>query len=131
MPREMTLAEYLGVVDPVLPKEQQIVTTPAPSITKLTVKSFCQDIIQSREYRESILRRVIMDQLPQAIETMLWNRAYGPVVEKVEVKDTSDQLEDMTAEQLEERARKLADVALHLRLSEHSAQEDEKNEAVH
>lgn len=84
---------------------------------KLTVKDFCKGVLNSQEYRESLMRRVILDELPPAVECMLWDRAWGKTVEKVEVKDTTGQLEELTIEQLETRALYLVGVAQRMRQS--------------
>lgn len=130
MEKFQSLADFLGVQDPVQP---ELPVQPAPS-PKLTVKDFCRSVLSSAQYRESLLRRVIMDELPPAVECMMWDRAWGKVVEKVEFKDTTDPLEDFTIEQLEDRAMKLMEVARRLRTgrSEESVErEGQVDRSVH
>lgn len=85
---------------------------------KLTVKDFCRGVLNSQEYRESLYRRVLLDELPPAVECMMWDRAWGKVVDKVEFKDTTDTLANLTVEQLETRALYLVEVARRMRESD-------------
>jgi hypothetical protein len=43
-------------------------------------EEFCKGVLASKQYRESILRRVLTDSLPSSVETMIWERAHGKVV---------------------------------------------------
>jgi hypothetical protein len=105
-----SLADALGIPDPKEPNR------PArPAAQKMSRKDLCKQILASQEYRESLLRRIVLDALPPAVECMLWDRAEGKVAAKVEVKDTTNALEGMTVEQLESRALFLAEVARRLR----------------
>ena len=111
MEKFQSLADFLGVQDPAQP-DRPVSQAPSP---KMSAKAFFRDVLATREYRESLLRRVVMDALPSAVETMMWDRAHGKAVERVEVKDTTNRLEALTIEQLEQRALFLADVARQLR----------------
>lgn len=75
-----SLADFLGVQDPQQPDRP--VTDGASA--KVSIKAFCADILDSRQYRESILRRIIMDSLPPAVECLLHHYANGKPVEHVE-----------------------------------------------
>lgn len=81
----------------------------------MTAAAFSKEILDSVQYRESLLRRIIMDELPPAIEVLLYHYAHGKPVERVEVKDTTDSLEHLTVEQLEEQAMRLAETARQMR----------------
>jgi len=95
-----TLAEFLGTIDPRCPE-----VLPAPSSShKLTAKEFARGVLNTTEYRESLLRRVLLDELPPAVELWLLNTAHGKPVERVEVTDVPQDLDDLSIEQLEERA---------------------------
>ena len=107
--KPQSLADLLGVQDP---QQPDFPVAPSP---KMTAKAFCKDIINTVQYRESLLRRIVMDTLPSAVECMLWDRAHGKTVEKVEVKDTSAPLERLTSEELLKRAEFLATLAEQLR----------------
>jgi hypothetical protein len=122
-----SLADFLGVADPVT-KELPSGAGPSP---KLTIKDFCKEVLRSPQYRESLLRRIVMDELPPAVECMLWDRAHGKTADKLEVKDTTDPLEDLTIEQLEDRAMKLLEVARHLRTESSAPEEDRTETSVH
>lgn len=105
-----SLAEHLGVVDPKTPD-----TPSKPRSARLTIKAFCQGIIDSDEYRQSILRRIYLDSLPAQIETLFYHYAGGKPVEHIEIKDVSDDVDEMSVEQCEAEARRLLEVAQELR----------------
>src|ERR1044071_390853 len=97
------------------PEQPGVALEPAP---KLTAKELCREILNSTQYRQSLLQRIIFQELPPAVECRLWDYAYGKPVERVEVKDTSDSLEHLTVEQLEARALFLADLARRIRMND-------------
>lgn len=74
-----SLADVLGVPNPVRPDEplDQIAD---PS----SAEEFCREILNSREYRESVMRRIVVDELPQAVELWMLNTAHGKPIERVE-----------------------------------------------
>jgi hypothetical protein len=83
-----SLAKFLGVQDPEKPNEPfglpaETVELPAPT-ADMDDSAFCRGVIASTQYRESLLRRLITDSLPSAVETMLWERAHGRVAQRVE-----------------------------------------------
>ena len=122
----LTLAEFLGVPDPVT----KVDPSGIDYTSKLPVAAFCKQVLASPEYRMSLVRRITLDELPPAIEQLLYYYAEGKPVEKVEVKDTSDPLENLTIDQLEERAMKLLNVARQLRVEE-EPQAAERKGSVH
>lgn len=125
--KPQSLADFLGVLDP---QQPELPVQPAPA-SNLTVQQFCKDVLSTVQYRESLLRRIIMDELPAAIEQMLYHYAHGKPVERLEVKDTTDPLEDFTPEQCEERAMKLLEVARQLRASDIPSEDQRSTQAVH
>ena len=126
MPAE-SLAEFLGVEDRVT---KTPASSPGPS-DKLTIKDFCKHVLRSKDYREMLLLRVQLGTLPPAIETLLYHYAEGKPVERVEFKDKTDPLEDFTAEQCQERAMRLLEVARQLRETEESESDERVPGAVH
>lgn len=98
MSNSKTLADALGLETP---------QEPAVKNEKVTAKSLSKAILSSQEYRDSLRRRIMADTLPPAVECRLYDYAFGKPVDKVEIKDTSDPLSDMTLPQLQARARKL------------------------
>lgn len=120
-----TLAETLGVYDPQRPEAPVAALPSQPQ----TAREFCRGILNTEEYRSSLLRRIIMDELAPVIEAMLYHYAHGKPVERLEVKDTTDPLDDFTAEQLEDRAVRLLEVARQLRAHE-SPQDEESSGSV-
>ena len=103
----------------------------APLSQRFTAKDFCLSVINSPEYRQSIMQRIVLGCLPPQIEAMIWDRADGKVVEKVEWKDTTDPLEDLSAKQLEERAMKLLELARQLRDESSSGDSIDDSTSVH
>lgn len=122
-----SLADFLGVQDPVRPD----LPAAAPPSRRLSAKDFALGILNSDEYRASIMRRVLLDELPPQIESLLYHYAHGKPVERVEVKDTTDPLEELSVEQLEERARRLLDVARSLRVDEDEQAQQREEPSVH
>lgn len=128
-----SLAEALGTVDPAQPE------APAPSITplstKFTARDFCRAIINSPEYRLSLTQRIILGELPPAVECMIWDRASGKVVERMEFEDKTKRLEDNPREVLEQKARVLNDLLDQLRMNDEMnavlSEEDSGSPSVH
>src|SRR5690348_11624012 len=105
---QVPVPEYLGEgegsLDEVLELERE-----TPSRTRrLTVRQFCRGVLHSREYRESLSRRIDSDSLPAQIETLLYSYAYGKPVERVEFNDvTENNLEGKSVEELLAKRAKL------------------------
>lgn len=96
---EPSLADLLEVFDPDQPAR------PTPNITIKPARQLCLDILNSREYRESLHRRLITDTLPAQVECRLFEYAYGKPVDRVEVRTPrASALASLTPEQLRERA---------------------------
>lgn len=77
-----SLAEHLGVSDP---RDTDPARKPEPNLVDLTGMDFCEGVLNSREYRESILRRILFDELPSAVELRLMDMGWGKPVERHEV----------------------------------------------
>lgn len=77
------------------------------------------------------MRRIIMDELPAPVELMLWDRAHGKTVEKMEFKDVTDPIEELTLEQLEDRAVKLLEVARRLRAGKQEGSDEVVGRLIH
>ncbi len=69
-----TLADFLGHDEP----------SPPPAFRELTVQEFCRGILQSQEYRQSVLDRVTLGTLPAAVECKMYEYAYGKPPDRVE-----------------------------------------------
>lgn len=83
-----------------------------------TAKQFCHNVLKTREYRESLIRRIDSDELPPQIESMLYHYAYGKPVERVEFNDvTESNLERLSEEEL--------DAAIAQRLAKRKAKEQQ------
>ena len=121
-----SLAEHLGVIDPRQPDD-----APRPKPTKKQIREFCAEILASDEYRASLLRRIFLDELPPAIEALIYHYAHGKPVEKMEVHQTTASLEELSAEQLEQRAMFLVECARRMRINEDSTDEDALPPPIH
>lgn len=80
MEKVQTLADFLGTTD--LEKPEGPVELFA--IESLTAKEFAQKIIASPEYRGHLMRMILLDEVPPAVDCMLWHYAYGKPTERVE-----------------------------------------------
>lgn len=109
MERIQSLAEHLGIS----PASSADVLPPLEEITD--AKKFAEAVLSSREFRSYIVNLLILGTLPSAIMLRLMDYApsWGKPVERVEVDDQSQRVEDMTPEVLEGR---LARVQRMLRL---------------
>jgi hypothetical protein len=100
---------------------------------KQTAKSIAKDILESKDYKASLERRIINDTLPPAVEVMLHHFAYGKPVDKVEIRDKTDALAGLTLEQLQARATELAALAQKLRgqSEDNTVQSSPGSQSVH
>ncbi len=76
MKKLQTLAESLGIEDTYVPL--------AENREPQTIQEFCESVLTSKEYRQSIRDRIALGNLPPAIELRLYDYAYGKPVDKVE-----------------------------------------------
>jgi hypothetical protein len=106
-----SLAEYLGVEDPQVP---DVPVSEAPS-PKLSRKEFARAILATPEYRESLMYRIRLHELPPAVEVLLYHYAYGKPTDIVEVRENTNKLEQLSVDQLEERGMLLLERARQLR----------------
>jgi hypothetical protein len=79
MEKFQSLADVLGVPDPQQPERP----VGDPPLEHLTAQEFCRAILRTPQYRESLLRRILCDELPPGIEAMLWDRAHGKLRDQV------------------------------------------------
>jgi len=107
----VSLFEYLGLKDPDQPEKPM---EAGPNLATTDPRTFALEILSSYQYRESILRRILVDDLPPAVETLLLHYAFGKPTERVEVKDVTP-IESLTSEQLEDKALQLAQMARRMR----------------
>lgn len=121
-----TLADVLGVKDP----ENKEAPEPTEPPKKLSAKALSRELLNSKQYRASLLRRILADDLPPAVECRLMDYAWGKPIEKVEVDDKRKQLEQMSTQELRERAALLVDLAT--KIERHDVLiEDDNDEPVH
>lgn len=94
-----SLAQFLGVSQEVPADdhdEQDL------AVAQLTVQDFCRGVLASREYRQSVLDRIVLGTLPSAVELRMYDYAHGKPVEHFEVRDKSDFL-DLEPKQVQQR----------------------------
>jgi hypothetical protein len=71
------------------------------------VRDAARALVDDQDYRAALRVRLKAGTAPH-METLLWHYGYGKPTERIEVKDTTNEFEDLTAEQLRERARLIA-----------------------
>lgn len=83
-------------------------------------KAFAKAVLESKDFREYIIYGLRNRDISPTVIIRLMDYAegWGKPVEQVEVKDTTTPVEQLTAEQLDERAARLAEMARLLRRSE-------------
>lgn len=103
MDRPRSLADVLGIPDPSIvdgPRE-----LPASvNFDTLTGKDFARAVLDSADFRRYIVAGLAAGDLAPAVLTRLMDHGWGKPVEKFEVKDTTNPLENQSIEQLKERA---------------------------
>lgn len=92
--------------------------TSEPRLEDITdSKRFALAVLDSSEFRRYIVNGLLLGSLPAAIICRLMDHGWGKPVERVEVKDTTNAVEDITPEELEDRALRLAEMARSIRLA--------------
>lgn len=115
-----TLADFLGAGD----QDNKKNSNTSPRSSKLSRREYARELLNSPQYRQSVLDRLTLGELPPALEILLHYYAYGKPTEHVEVRDTTTRLEDLTPEQLDERAMLLAKRARQLREQQRPVEEE-------
>lgn len=87
MPRETSLADALGGIDPRPPEKQAEPSSPTvESLLDVTDPTeFCQKILESREFRQYIVNGITLCDLPPAVMCRILDHAWGKPAERVEV----------------------------------------------
>lgn len=112
-----SLADFLGIRDIRNPDASK-----PPEVSFRSVKDFCRGVLRSQEYRESVMRRILFDELPPQIEVLFFAYAEGKPIDRIEVKDTTDDIDEMNAEQCEQEAMRLLELARQLKEEDASDQ---------
>lgn len=121
-----SLADHLGVKDLNDPNK------PVAPARRMSIKQFCQGIIESPDYRAALMAQILLGELPPAVHVLLYHYGYGKPVEHVKIEDVTGALENQSVEQLEHRALVLAATARQLREQQQPADnEDPPNDSVH
>ena len=105
-----SLADLLRLSDPATPEAPRRDDRTDVRSLPTNVRQFCRAVVESPEYRAALYERIVERELPPQVEAMIWDRAYGKVTERLEIKDKSYNTREMTTEQI--RAR-LLDIAAH------------------
>lgn len=92
-------------------------SSPLTREEKTAARDLCRTIISSPQYRRSLVTRIVLGELPPALEVRLWDYAYGKPVERVAVDMNNGEVPSL--ETLQARAAALA-------LAIQEAQEDER-----
>lgn len=106
-----SLADALGVPDP---RDNEPPDEPFDPAT--SAKAFARAVLTSRQYRESLMRRIVLNELPPAVELRLYDYAYGRPVERMRIDDTSasKDLRILTNDELKSRHEYLLSLARQL-----------------
>ena len=81
------------------------------TLNKVTheAREFARKFLDSEDYRKSLERRILLDELPGGVEVMLWHYAFGKPTDKVEVNFPSHaELQDMSPEELAAEAQRIS-----------------------
>lgn len=85
----------------------------ATPYSKSEAQVFARRLLNSQAYRESLERRIKRDDLPAAVEVMLWHYAYGKPVESLQVQVVPG-YEDLSALPIDELYKRAADLTRQL-----------------
>jgi len=102
-----------GLVEPAA---SQVPAASEPLDPTLSGQAFAQAVLQSQEFRMYIIEGLMERDLPPAVLCRLMDHGWGKPIERVEVSDPT-RLDEMTPEQLEARALRLAEMARSIRLA--------------
>lgn len=122
MVKAQSLADYLGTVDPAKPE-----VPVKPFKTPKTGEEFARAIVCSEDYRRSLQQMIFLGSLPPAVHSWLLCTAFGKPIDRLEVKDTTDPIDALTAEQCEERAMRLLELARAMKVAEFEEAPDEED----
>lgn len=120
-----SLYDALNVAPPVDHKEPE-----EPSITslaRLTGKKFAEAVLNSVEFRRYIIQGLVLGDLPSAILGKLMDHGWGAPVQRVEVKDTSEDYDTQSIDALERRALFLSELARSLRQTQEAQRLDDSD----
>lgn len=137
MEKFQSIADFLGLHDndSLAPEGASGSTSgasPMPRLEDITdSKAFALAVLNSREFRQFIVNGVTLGDLPTPLVLRLMDHAWGKPVERVEVRDTTNDAESLTAEQLEDRALRLAEMARSIRLAPMPKDGAKDKESVH
>ena len=104
-----SLAEFLGANQPSQAQDARPLTA---AQRRMSIREFCKGILQSQEYRDSIVRRIMFDALPAQVEQLIYFYAEGKPVERIEVDSNGEgRFAELTIAQLRSRAAALMQLA--------------------
>lgn len=120
-----SLAESFGIKNPKLGDEQ-----PEPiQVEDLTSQQFARSVLNSTEYRDSLLQRILFNELPPAVEIRLMEYAWGKPMERVQIEHTGNPYDGMTLAQIAERAEVLRNILQ--QQADETEQSDDPQSSVH
>ena len=114
-----TLGDFLDA-NPMrrLERPAMLVFQDGVGVAGLDGKAFAAALLSSPQFRLYVLNGLAAGDLPGSVVIRLMDNGWGKPVDRLEVKDTTDPLDDLSAEQLEDRAARLLEVARQLRTND-------------
>ena len=99
--------------------------SPLPSVglRRVSIRELTRGILSSQEYRQSVVDRIKLGTIPAAVELVWYYYAEGKPTERVEIKDVTDDVDEMDAQACEREAERLTELARALRLESESSLE--------
>lgn len=111
MAKPLSLADVLGVLD------EKNGETPSSTVDPVEItdpKEFAEAVLQSREFRQYVVRSLTLGELPAAVTTRIMDYGWGKPVDRVEFKDISRDVTGMTKAEILEEIRSLQELAAEL-----------------
>lgn len=106
----VSLAEALGLVDST--PEIGVANQEAAAADELdaievddniTLKELLKRMLETKSYRRSIYMRLITGTLPPAVECKIFDHVMGKPVDRIEIEDTTKNVDGLSLEELHER----------------------------
>lgn len=126
-----SLADFLGVrgAAPAAPAP----AAPAPTSygEELSGKQFSEAVLRSWEFRRYVVDTLTLGTIPPAVLCRLMDHGWGKPPDHLKVEGLQNNLEELTVEQLEQRALFLAEVARTMREREDAGGGAARGASVH
>lgn len=93
-------------------------------------KQFCEDIINSTEFRKYLLNGIVLGDLAPVIVCRIMDHAWGKPVERIGIKDETDRIEDLSPEMVEQRLERVQRLLSLIRLSRSQTEQNDETVMV-